>query len=77
LFCLVRTLLSSSLNKTRLSPHKKQNKTNNAQRTHPLTDERVQRVRALLPEAYAILQKDCAAVTDVFGRSVLRGAGGW
>ena len=42
-----------------------------------MTDERVARVRALMPEAYAILKERCAATTDVFGRAVMRGAGGW
>eukprot|EP00882_Tetradesmus_deserticola_P005145 GHRQ01005419.1.p1 GENE.GHRQ01005419.1~~GHRQ01005419.1.p1 ORF type:complete len:344 (+),score=114.63 GHRQ01005419.1:338-1369(+) len=43
--------------------------------THPLTTERVQKVKRLLPEAYALHQENCSAVQDIFGR--FAPAAGW
>jgi hypothetical protein len=45
---------------TRRSP------TPNTQKPH--TQERVQRVRALLPEAYSLHQRSCSHLQDVFGQ---------
>lgn len=36
--------------------------------THPLTQERVQRVRALLPEAYSLHERSCSHLQDVIGQ---------
>eukprot|EP00878_Enallax_costatus_P019140 GHUV01020182.1.p1 GENE.GHUV01020182.1~~GHUV01020182.1.p1 ORF type:complete len:102 (+),score=16.00 GHUV01020182.1:727-1032(+) len=36
--------------------------------THPITQERVVRVRELLPEAYALHQENCSRVQDLLGR---------
>jgi hypothetical protein len=33
----------------------------------PLMQERVQRVRALLPEAYSLHQQTCSNLQDIFG----------
>ncbi|WIA21329.1 hypothetical protein OEZ85_000556 [Tetradesmus obliquus] len=43
--------------------------------THPLTTERVQKVKLLLPEAYALHQENCNAVQDIMGR--FAAAAGW
>jgi predicted Zn-dependent protease len=39
-------------------------------RTHPLTESRVARVRAALPEAYKVYGRHCAPLRDGFGEAL-------